>query len=84
MTAIADISLSGVELDDEKIPELESDSKGENLYVVKLGSSYEYTIPSFSVISVKLRHAVIQDASDGEVKLGDVFFKEELTQQMIC
>ena len=31
---------------------------------------------------MKLRHAVIQDVSDWEVKLSDVFFKEDLTHQM--
>ena len=77
-TASADSFVSGAEVENEhmRIPELETESKGENsVYVVKLGCSYAYTIPSFSVICVKLRHAVIQHVSNGEVKLSDVFCK---------
>ena len=45
--------------------------------IVKFGRTYSYTIPSFSVITVKLRHAVIQYEDNGLLKLTDVFFRED-------
>lgn len=59
------------------------ESSTASMCVVKLGNSYEYTIPGFSVITVQLRHAKIQKISgDGEVKLFDVFFNNEITSGM--
>ena len=49
---------------------------GDEVFIVKLGNTYKYTIPGFSVITVELRHAKIQMSCDGEMKLFDVFFKE--------
>ncbi len=45
--------------------------------------SYTYTIPSFSSISLKLRHVKIisEDHGGGEV-INDVFFNEEV--QLVC
>ena len=58
-------------------------SSEDTVYIVKLGDSYKYTIPGFSVITVDLRHAKIQKScNDGEVDLLDVFFKEEITSGM--
>ncbi len=51
----------------------------DSMYVVKFGNSYKYTIPGFSVITVQLRHAKIQKIYNGELKLFDVFFNEEVT-----
>ena len=45
--------------------------------IVKFGQTFSYTIPSFSVITVKLRHAVIQHEENGLLKLTDVFFRED-------
>ena len=45
--------------------------------IVKFGQTFSYTIPSFSVITVKLRHAVIQHQENGLLKLTDVFFHED-------
>ena len=57
---------------------------------LKYGYVYEYTIPSFSVIKVTLRQAVIQTVEDsGEPEVLDVFFREDkaldipLPQEMI-
>ena len=45
---------------------------------LKYGCVYEYTIPSFSVIKVNLRQAVIQTIKDsGEPEVLDVFFRED-------
>ena len=46
--------------------------------VVKFGRKYDYTIPSFSVITVCLRHAVVQvDDEHGQLKVMDVFFRDD-------
>ena len=45
---------------------------------LKYGNVLEYTIPSFSVIKVKLRQAVIQTVdTSGEPVVLDVFFRED-------
>ena len=50
-----------------------------SLCVLRFGKSYPYTIPSFSVITVQLRHAVVQGINDyGELKVADVFLKDDL------
>ena len=46
--------------------------------VLKVKDLYCYQIPSFSVLSVSLRHAVVQmHKSDDTLELCDVFFKED-------
>jgi hypothetical protein len=46
--------------------------------VVEFKDKYCYQIPSFSVISVLLRHAVVQMYNlQGELDLFDIFFKED-------
>ena len=53
------------------------------VYIVKFGNTYAYNIPSFPVITVRLRHAIIQHVDrDGQAKLADVFITEDLTLQM--
>ena len=48
-----------------------------NIYcIVKFGQTFSYTIPSFSVITVDLRHAVIQHEENGLLKL-TVFLRED-------
>ena len=53
--------------------------------VVKIGENYKYQIPSFPVIVVNLRHAVIQtcDDDDDTVKLSDIFFREDCLLSVI-
>ena len=43
--------------------------------MIKCGDLYQYTISSFTSITLELRHAVVQ-LVDGKVALIDVFFKE--------
>ncbi len=50
------------------------------LCVLRSGKKYDYTIPSFSVITVKLIHVVVQTIED-EPETLDVFFKED---DMLC
>ena len=54
-------------------------SKDDDVYcVLKVGEVYRYTIPSFSVITVYLRHARVQTEDDrGAVNVLDVFFHDE-------
>lgn len=50
------------------------------LCVLKFGEVYEYTIPSFSVITVPLRHAEVQIVDEnGDVQLMKFFFKDNST-----
>ena len=50
------------------------------LCVLKFGEVYPYTIPSFAVITVQLRHAIVQgEDDDGRLKVADAFFKEDTT-----
>lgn len=43
-----------------------------------LHKSCEYTIPSFSVVTVSLRHAVVQGHDDeGDLMVADVFFRND-------
>lgn len=51
--------------------------------VLSVGDSYHYTIPNFTVLSVKLRHATIQHTDDeGLLKLVDVFVRDDKPLQM--
>ena len=46
--------------------------------IIKFGRKYDYTIPSFSVITVSLRHAFMQVENEhGQVQLIDVFFRDD-------
>ena len=46
--------------------------------ILKVGEIYRYTIPSFSVITVYLRHARVQTEDDsGTISVLDVFFHDE-------
>ena len=45
--------------------------------VLKFGSVYQYTIPSFSVIHLTLRHAEIQVEENNDALLLDVFFRND-------
>ena len=46
--------------------------------VLKYGQVYEYTIPSFSVITVVLRHALVQTIEpSGQPVLLDIFIRED-------
>ena len=45
--------------------------------VLKYGDTYQYTIPSFSVLSVQLRHAVIQAIERGNPVVLDIFISED-------
>ena len=46
--------------------------------VLKFGDVYKYTVPSFSVVTVYLRHAVVQRCdADGAVENFDMFFRED-------
>lgn len=46
--------------------------------VLKFCKKYRYTIPSFSVITVSLRHVVVQgNNDDGELKVADIFFRDD-------
>ena len=73
----------GAETQAGVVPPPPSESETGVMYIVKFGSIYTYTIPGFSVITVKLRHTKVQGVSnDGEVKLVDAFVNEEMTPQM--
>ena len=52
--------------------------------ILAFGCSFEYTIPSFSVLTVNLRHAVVQglDEESGHYKLADVFFRDSSLQAL--
>ena len=54
-------------------------SQDDDVYcVLKVGEIYRYTIPSFSVITVYLRHARVQTEDDrGIINTLDVFFYDE-------
>ena len=54
-------------------------SQDDEVYcVLKVGEIYRYTIPSFSVITVYLRHARVQNEDDhGTIHILDVFFHDE-------
>ena len=54
-------------------------SQDEDVYcVLKVGEIHRYTIPSFSVITVYLRHARVQTEDEhGTVRVLDVFFHDE-------
>ena len=45
--------------------------------VLRVGEIFRYTIPSFPVITVYLRHAFVQMEEDGTTKLIDVFIHDE-------
>ena len=47
--------------------------------VVHFGKSYKYKIPSFPVVTLDLRHAVIHgvDEESGEHRLSDAFFRDD-------
>lgn len=48
------------------------------LCVLKFGKLYQYTIPSFSVITVHLRHALAQVKDEnGKPRLVDFFFRDD-------
>ncbi len=65
-------SESELELETEPEADLPESKQGEVVVVIrKWGAVYQYTIPGFSVITVSLRHAEIQD---NETKLLDVSF----------
>ena len=50
------------------------------LCVLKFGKVYPYTIPNFEVITVQLRHAIVQgEDDDGRLKVADAFFREDTT-----
>ena len=52
--------------------------------IVKFGRKYDYTIPSFSVITVSLRHAIMQiEDEHGQVQLIDVFFHEDPSLEVL-
>ena len=73
----------GAETQPWVVPAPPSESESGVTYIVKFGSLYTYTIPGFSVITVKLRHAKVQWVSnDGGVKLVDAFVNEEMAPQM--
>ena len=54
-------------------------SQDDDVYcVLKVGEIYRYTIPSFSAITVYLRHAHVQTEDDhGIINFLDVFFYDE-------
>lgn len=47
--------------------------------MVKTRNVHDYTVPSFPVITVRLRQRTIQceEGADGEIKYLDVFFRED-------
>ena len=56
----------------------------ESVCVVKLLSSYEYTVPNFTIFhKKKLRHAVCQVVlGAGQLSLVDTFFREDCVPQL--
>ena len=50
----------------------------ETVDIIRIGHNFQYTIPSFSVVKIELRHAVISvwDGSLRKVKHLDVFLRE--------
>lgn len=55
--------------------------RANTLMVVKLGFTYKYTIPNFSVITVELRHAKVK--KPGNDYFFDTFFKDNITLELI-
>ena len=51
--------------------------------VIKFGLKYDYTIPTFSVITVCLRHAVMQIKDEHGVDVIDVFFRDEPSLEVL-
>ena len=55
----------------------ESDAKGPVSFpILRIGKIYTYTIPSFPVIRVQLRHVKYQMISQGKIRVYDGFMKE--------
>ena len=55
----------------------ESDAKGPiSLPILRIGKIYTYTIPSFPVLSVQLRHVKYQMISQGKIGVFDGFMRE--------
>ena len=70
----ASVSLSSEE-DDTKSDE--ERAKGPvSIPVLRIGKSYKYTIPSFPVVSVQLRHIKYQMISQGTIGVFDGFMRE--------
>ena len=68
------VSLSSEE-DDTKSDE--ERAKGPvSIPVLRIGKSYKYTIPSFPVVSVQLRHIKYQMISQGTIGVFDGFMRE--------
>ena len=52
--------------------------------VIKFCRKYDYTIPTFSVITVCLRHAVMQiEDEHGQVDIIDVFFRDDPSLEVL-
>ena len=67
--------LTSLDVDEERAEE-----PYQPLCVLKFSEVYPYTIPSFAVNTVQLRHAFVQgEDDDGRLKVADAFFREDTT-----
>ena len=70
-----------MDVEDDEIRDSSPPARAEvEVCILKFGEVYEYTIPSFSVITVTLRHAEVQlvDKND-DVILKNVFVRDHPT-----
>ena len=74
--AARDTSTSPSSCDSPDFSQADQENK-QLISVVSIGCNYQYTIPSFPVITVELRLATIQTVDDGVLKLADVFLREK-------